>query len=109
MRRALCIIIVSLVSVEWPLFAADEDMNFYKEEAAVVSASLRPQSAQQTPATVYVVTQQDIKDSGATTFWDALRSVPGVDVTEFRTGQGEIGIRGLNHPLNNRVLVLMDG
>ena len=46
---------------------------------------------------------------GALTIPDALRNVPGVDVTEYRTGQLEVGIRGVNGPWNNRVLVLMDG
>ena len=49
MRKILCLIIISLVSAECPLFAAEEEMNFLNEEAKVVSASLRPQSAQQTP------------------------------------------------------------
>src|SRR5947209_7628332 len=98
-----------LLSVGQPLWAAEDFLNFYKEEAAVVSASLRPQPAKQTPATVYVITQQDLKDSGATTFWDALRSVPGVDVVQYRTGQAEVGIRGLVLPFHNRVLVEMDG
>ena len=53
MRKTLCIIFTSLVFAESPLLAAEDYLNFYKEEAAVVSASLRPQSAQQTPATVY--------------------------------------------------------
>src|SRR5690348_11726661 len=109
MRKLLSIIVVSLMGAQGPLLAAADEMNFYQEEAAVVSASLRPQSAQQTPATVYVITQQDIKDSGATTFWDIFRKVPGVDVTQYRTGHGEIGIRGLNQTLNNRVLVMIDG
>ncbi|MFA6584705.1 MAG: TonB-dependent receptor, partial [Elusimicrobiaceae bacterium] len=61
------------------------------------------------PATVYVVTSQDIKDSGAQTIWDALRGVPGVDVVQTRTNQGEISIRGLDKPLNNRTLVLVNG
>src|SRR6266480_7503664 len=105
MRRALCIMIVSLVFTEQHVSAAEDYLNFYKQEADVVSASLRPQPAKQTPATVYVVTQQDIKDSGAINIWDALRSVPGVDVIQFRTGQAEIGIRGLDRSYNNRVLV----
>jgi iron complex outermembrane recepter protein len=109
MRKAALLLVGSLMAVESPLWAAEDFMQFYKEEAKVVSASLQPQPANQTPATVYVVSQQDIKDSGALNLWDALRSVPGVDVMSTRTGQGEVSIRGLNRPFNNRVLVLLDG
>jgi iron complex outermembrane recepter protein len=108
MKKIVSIIVVSLICVEGPLWAAEEDMNFYKQEAEVVSASLRPQSAQQTPATVYVITQQDIKDSGEIYWWDLFRGVPGVDVRQFRTGQGEIGIRGLVSAWTNLVLVQVD-
>src|SRR5262249_35578637 len=67
------------------------------------------QRPNQVPASVYVVTAQDIKDSGALTIWDALRSVPGLDVMSTRTFAGEVSIRGLNRPIVNRTLVLLDG
>jgi len=93
-----------------PAWAVDEDaFQFFQEEAKVVSASRQPQSRDQAPATVYVVTSEDIKDSGAQHIWDALRNVPGVDVIQTRTGQAEVSIRGLDQPFNNRTLVLLDG
>ena len=92
-----------------PAWAAEDMLQFYQEEANVVSASLQPSSADKVPATTFVVTQQDIKDSGAQTIPDALRNVPGVQVVETRTGDEEVGIRGLDHSLSNRVLVMLDG
>ena len=56
-----------------------------------------------------MLTAEEIKASGARTIPDALRAVPGVDVFSSRSGQEEVGIRGLDKPLNNRVLVLLDG
>jgi len=88
---------------------ADDAFQFFQEEAKVVSASRQPQSRDQAPATVYVVTSEDIKDSGALHIWDALRNVPGVDVIQTRTGQAEVSIRGLDQTLSNRTLVLLDG
>src|SRR5438309_2273136 len=85
MRKVFCSAVAILISSNSVSWAAEDYLNFFKEEAQVVSASLRPQSAAQTPATVYVVTAQDIKDSGAIYWWDALRNVPGVDVTQYRT------------------------
>lgn len=85
------------------------DFEFFANEAEVVSASHRPQPLHLAPATVHVVTAEEIRASGAQTLWDALRSVPGVDVVTSRAFQGEVGIRGLNRALNNRTLVLLDG
>lgn len=92
-----------------PFSFGDEGFDFFEEEAKVVSASRLPVSRSQSPATVYVVTQEDIKNSGAQTIWDALRGVPGVDVIQSRADQAEISIRGLDKTLNNRTLILLDG
>jgi iron complex outermembrane receptor protein len=82
---------------------------FFGAEAKVVSASLEPQAIQRVPATVYVLTRDDIRASGAETLWDALRMVPGVDVISTRSHYGEVSVRGMNKPFSNRTLVLLDG
>ncbi|MFI5362654.1 MAG: TonB-dependent receptor plug domain-containing protein [Elusimicrobiota bacterium] len=113
MRRTLSIAIalalVSANSVPARAASSDDDLKFFEEEAQVVSASLKPSSIGKAPATVYVVTSEYIRNSGAQTIWDALRTVPGVDVMETRADQGEVSIRGLNKTQNNRTLVLLDG
>ncbi len=91
---------------------AEEDSDefaFFRQEAKVVTASRKPTKASTAPSTVYVVTSEDIRMSGAQTLWDALRAVPGVDVMTDRTSQGDVSIRGMNKVLNNRTLVLVDG
>jgi len=91
---------------------AADIFDFFETEASVssvVTASRIPLSVQQTPATVYVITGEEIETMGAQTLWDALRTVPGVDVMTTRTFYGEVSIRGLNKYLNNRILVQVDG
>ena len=88
---------------------AVEIYRFFAEEAQVITASRIPQAANRVPATVYVVSGEELRTSGAQTLWDALRSVPGMDVMTVRTFQGSVSIRGLNKALNNRTLVLVDG
>jgi iron complex outermembrane recepter protein len=109
MKRAILLMLCLTISVPNVTVAAEGDMEFLQEEAKVVSASLLPHAVGQTPATVYTVTQEDIKASGAVNIWDALRNVPGLHVMQTRTGQGELGIRGINRALNSRTLVLVDG
>ncbi len=79
------------------------------EAVRVVTASRLGQSLRWSPATVYVVTAEDLAASGARTLWDALRGVPGVDVMATRTFYGEVSVRGLNKALGTRTLVLLDG
>jgi len=108
----------ALLSVLWGLFLAclndasaqttTDLYSFFAEEAQVVSASRIPQAPGQEPATVYVITGEELRSSGAATLWDALRLVPGVDVMTVRTFQGSVSIRGLNKTLNSRTLVLVD-
>lgn len=82
---------------------------FFSQEAKIITASRIPASRQRSPATVYVVTGQEIKDSGAQNIWDALRGLPGVDVIQPKAGQGEVSIRGLGQPGNTRTMILLDG
>ena len=98
---------VLLPGQTWPDEA--DLFEFFAQEATVVTAARQPQPLHRAPATVYVVTARDIETSGAQTLWDALRGVPGVEVMTTRTLHGEVSIRGLNKPLNNRTLVLLDG
>ena len=86
-----------------------DEFAFFRNEERVVTASRRPAAMPAAPATVYVVTSEQIRASGAQTLWDALRSVPGVDVMNDRTSHADIAIRGMNKVLNNRTLVLLDG
>lgn len=86
-----------------------EILDFFAIEAQVITAARQPHSQRRAPATIYVVTREEIQASGAQTLWDALRAVPGVDVLAVHAAQGEVSIRGLDKSLNNRTLVLLDG
>ncbi len=108
-RIAPVLVLLAASCRAWADDAVPDDFTFFQEEAKVVSASRRPTTTARAPATVYVVTSDDIRESGAQTLWDALRTVPGVDVMSERTSQGDVSIRGLDQSLNNRALVLLDG
>jgi len=65
--------------------------------------------ASRTGAAVYVITQEDIRRSGATNIPDLLRMVPGVDVARVDHNNWAISIRGFSDIYANKVLVLIDG
>jgi len=76
----------------------------------VYSASKFAQKITEAPASVTIVTADDINRYGYRTLADILRSVRGLFVTYDRAYQ-YVGVRGFNRPgdYNGRVLLLVDG
>lgn len=58
---------------------------------------------------ISVVTQEDIRRSGATNIPDILRMVPGVEVIRIDSARWYVSIRGNNWEFANKLLVLVDG
>jgi iron complex outermembrane receptor protein len=75
----------------------------------VTTASKAPEQVWRTSAAIFVLTQDDIRRSGATTIPAALRLVPGVEVAQINSNRWSIGIRGFGSRLTRDVLVLIDG
>src|SRR3989475_6688301 len=78
-------------------------------EIEVTTASKEPVKASQTPAAIYVITQEDIRRSGATSIPEALRLAPGVEVARIDSNTWSLGVRGFGSALSRSVLVLIDG
>ena len=77
--------------------------------AEVVSVTKTSQSVLQSPAAIYVLSNEDIVRSGATSIPETLRMVPGVQVARINTHSWAISVRGFNQALSNKLLVLIDG
>jgi iron complex outermembrane receptor protein len=56
-----------------------------------------------------VITQEDIRRSGATNIPDLLRMVPGLDVAQINANAWAISARSFNSQFANKLLVLIDG
>jgi iron complex outermembrane recepter protein len=78
-------------------------------DVEVTTVSKEPEKVQQTPAAVYVLTQEDIRRSGATSIPEALRLVPGVEVAQVDSDHWSISIRGFAGQFSKSLLVLIDG
>jgi iron complex outermembrane receptor protein len=78
-------------------------------ERVVVTASRYGQEPLDSPSTVTVLTDEDIRLSGVTSIPDLLRRVVGVEVMQPAAGHADVGIRGFNRELSNKVLILIDG
>lgn len=78
--------------------------------ATVMSVSKTPEKLMDAPAAIYVLSNEDIMRSGATSIAEALRLVPGVQVARTHAGGWAVTVRGFaNSGLGNKLLVLMDG
>jgi iron complex outermembrane receptor protein len=75
----------------------------------VTSVSKKEEALSQSAAAVSVITQDDIRRSGATTIPDALRLAPGVDVGRVDAHEWAVGVRGLNDTFASSLLTLIDG
>src|SRR5258706_483526 len=75
----------------------------------VTSVSKRRQKVPDAAAAIFVITQEDIRRSGATSIREALRIVPGLEVARIDENKWAIGSRGFNGRFDNKLLVLIDG
>lgn len=78
-------------------------------DRAVDSADRSPRSVRTSAASVFVLTGEDIRRSGARSIPDALRLVPGVHVASIERHQWSISIRGFGDQFANKVVVMVDG
>src|SRR6266404_3453351 len=75
----------------------------------VTTASKEPEQVWRTPAAIYVITQEDIRCSGATSIPEILRLAPGVEVARIDSDHWAVGIRGFGGQFSKSLLVLIDG
>jgi iron complex outermembrane receptor protein len=86
------------------------DMSF--EELAniqVTSVSKKPERLGNAAASVFVITNEDIRRSSATTLPEALRLAPNLQVARVDAQNYAISARGFNNAIGNKLLVMVDG
>jgi len=75
----------------------------------VTTASKEPEEVWKTPAAVFVITQEDIRRSGATSIPEVLRLAPGVEAAQVDSDHWSVSIRGFGAELASKLLVMIDG
>ncbi len=85
-----------------------EDIQFLQEET-VVSALRHEQPISEAPSNIYVISAEDIRQSGATDIPTLLRRVPGMEVMQPTAGVYDVSARGNNQLFANKLLVMVDG
>lgn len=75
----------------------------------ITSVSKRAEKKSAAAAAIFVLTNEDIRRSGATTIPDALRLVPGVNVAQIDSSKWSVTARGSAERFSTKLLVLIDG
>jgi iron complex outermembrane recepter protein len=75
----------------------------------ITSAAKKSQTIAETAAAAFVITQDDIRRSGARSIPEVLRLAPGVEVAQIDGNKWAVSVRGFNGRFANKLLVLMDG
>ncbi|CSP13028.1 colicin I receptor [Shigella sonnei] len=97
-RVGLCL---SAISCVWPVLAVDDD-----GETMVVTASSVEQNLKDAPASISVITQEDLQRKPVQNLKDVLKEVPGVQLTNEGDNRKGVSIRGLD---SSYTLILVDG
>ncbi|WHP32895.1 catecholate siderophore receptor CirA [Trabulsiella odontotermitis] len=96
-RGGLC---ASAMSLALPVIAADDG------ETLVVTAAATEQSVKDAPASISVITQEDLQRRPVNNLKDVLKDVPGVQLTNEGDNRKGISLRGLD---SSYTLILIDG
>jgi iron complex outermembrane recepter protein len=112
-RGFVCLGIAIVMTVPaWPQDTPQDLGNKSLEDLMnieVTSVSKKEQKLSQIASAIFVISQDDIRRSGATNIPDVLRMVPGLDVAQINGSTWEISSRGFNAQFANKLLVLIDG
>lgn len=88
---------------------ANEELELLKDEETVSIATRYEQPIAQAPFNVYVMTDEDIRHSGATDIPTVLRRVPGLDIMQVTGADFNVSARGDSQLFANKILVMVDG
>lgn len=96
-RGGLC---ASVFTLATPVLAANDS------ETLVVTAAATEQSVKDAPASISVITQQDLQRRPVQNLKDVLQDVPGVQLTNEGDNRKGVSLRGLD---SSYTLILVDG
>ena len=114
-KRDIVFGVALLAAACLPAYAQDSNdvQNLSIEQLAateVTSVSRRPEPLNKAPASVYVITAEDIRRSGTASLPEVLRLAPNLEVAKINGYAYTISARGFNSPSSaNKLLVLIDG
>lgn len=93
-----------------PQVTEEDELSLLFSKTEVTTASKAPEPAALAPASITVITIDEIRRSGARDISDVLRTVVGIELTRDQFGAMQFVSRGLLSPSeSNQILFLIDG
>jgi iron complex outermembrane receptor protein len=121
-RRTSPFLQICLLSAAFLLFAGCSSVDAAQRTAELADLSLeelaqikvtsvfrREAPLSDAPASIFVITRDDIRRSGAITLAQVLRLAPNLQVAQLNATRYAISARGFNNAVGNKLLVLIDG
>lgn len=112
-RKLSILVSASILALSTNAVANDGDLTKFSlvdlMQMEVTTVSMRQELASDAAAAIFVLNRGDIERSGAATIPDALRLVPGVNVSQVNANSWAVTVRGFNSRFANKLLVLIDG
>ncbi|WP_455389575.1 TonB-dependent receptor plug domain-containing protein [Petrachloros mirabilis] len=96
-------------AVPQPTPALLEELQLIKEEESVSINSRYEQPISQAPSNVYVITDKDIRKSGAVDLPTVLGRIPRKGIMQMNEADFNVSIRGDNRTSANKLLVMVNG
>ena len=112
MRVALAALMLPLGAWAAPPPSAEDLAGMSLEELGEVEVTTVSRHAERlldAPASVYVISAEEIRRSGATTLPEVLRLAPNLEVARVSASGYAISARGFNNSTGNKLQVLLDG
>ncbi|MBW8782194.1 MAG: TonB-dependent receptor [Verrucomicrobia bacterium] len=107
---------VCLLASTLPGASAQDSVTLYKAlsmtelmDLEVTSVSRRSEKLSDTASAIQVITEDDIRRSGASSIPEALRLASNLEVAQVSSSQWAISARGFNSSISDKLLVMIDG
>lgn len=99
-------LLAQLIAAAMPAMAEDASEVKENEEQMVVTASSIVQNLKDAPASISIITREDLQKKPVQNLKDVLKEVPGVQITNESDNRQGVSIRGLG---SGYTLILVDG
>ena len=109
--RATCLSLAAglLSSAAWAQSVDYQALQETMGEPVTTSVTGKPQRASETPASIEIITRDQIAHSPAHDVPGLLKTYAGIDVNRWLAGQSDVAVRGGVQTYNPRLLVLVNG
>ncbi len=88
---------------------ATDVFSIFEEERIVITGAAKASKVRESPTSVWVIDRKTLEMAPMATLYDALRTVPGINIIEYTQGHSEANLRFIGSFPEHQSLTLVDG